>query len=185
MDCADTNRRLEAIETDVNALRVDAEWGRDDVDAATEAWDRIDRLITNLGILRRDLAIALARRTDDEHTAVTAGGLVTVHRRVETSEQWDGAGVLMALAEEVIDRDGELIGAIRLDVAQRVLPACGPGQTSSKWKLSELRQVIPKADEYRKVQRGAALIARGPQSAALRAATRRSSTESSSAPVDE
>ncbi len=185
MDCAGTNQQLAAIETGVNSLRVDAEWGPDDVDAVTEAWDRVDRLITNLGIIRRDLAIALARRTSDEHTAITAGGLVTVHRRVETSEQWDGAAVLMALAEEVIDRDGELIGAIRLDVAQRVLPACGPGQTSSKWKLTELRQAIPKADEYRKVQRGAALIARGPQSAALRAANRRPRTESSPQPVDE
>jgi hypothetical protein len=173
MDCGDTNQRLASIETDLNALVIDANWERDDLDAATEVWDRLDRLITNAMILRRDIAVALARRTGDEHRAVTAGGAVTIHRRVESSEQWDGHGVLMALAEEVIDRDGELIGAVRLDVAQRVLPAVGPGQTSSKWKMTELRQVLPNADEYRKVVTGDALVARGPRPAAMRAAQRR------------
>jgi hypothetical protein len=168
MDGHDVNRRLAAIELDVNALVIDPEWGPEDRDAATETWDRIDRIIGNLRILLRDQGLALARRTDDEHTAVTANGAVTIHRHVESSEKWDGWSVLQALAEEVIDRDGELIGAVRLDTLQEVLPAVGQGQTSSKWKMGGLAKILPNAKDYRKVDYGAALIARGPLPRALR-----------------
>jgi len=145
-----------------------AEWGRDDLDTAVEVWDRLDRLMTDLAILRRAHGIVLARRIDNERTAITRDGPTTIHRDLPRTERWDGHRVIAELAVELVDTDtGEVVQAVDVDVLRRVLPACGEGQTSSKWKISELRKEI-QADQYREVTYGDAVIARGPLAAQVR-----------------
>jgi hypothetical protein len=86
-----------------------------------------------------------------------------VHRTLPKTEKWDGAGVLHALSQTMIDSNGEMVAAIPYDTARAVIPACGDGQTSSKWKMGELRKAIPNAREFREVEWGEAQIARGQQ----------------------
>jgi hypothetical protein len=160
---------LDRIEVAVNALTDDPrDWDRDQIDAAVEVWERLDSIIASLALLRRDHGLVLARRLPDEYTAPTRRGAVTVHRNVSTSETWDGHEVIGALATEVIDANGERISAIPVDVARAVIPSCKQGQTSSKWKITELRKVVDDADRYRHVVYGDATIGRGPLPAPLR-----------------
>ena len=138
------------------------DWGRADMDRAAEVWDRLDRLITDLTILRRDHGLVLARRVDDEFTALTRDGLLTVHRAVETSDQWDGDGVIDDMSEPLADANGEIVDAIRSDVLRDVLPACEPGATSSRWKVTAIRKRYPTVEKTRRrVVYGDAVIARG------------------------
>jgi hypothetical protein len=143
-------------------------WGRDDLDGAIEVWDRLDRLITDLTIIRRDHAVTLAHRISDEHTGTTRSGPVTVHRDTPRSERWDGHGLLGELAEQMITADGEIVDAVPVDVLRDVVPACAQGQTSSKWKVTELRKVLPKPEDFREVEYGIAIVARGPVPGRLR-----------------
>jgi hypothetical protein len=154
--------RLSSIHGEVLAWDSDAllAWTRSDVDDAVEAWTALDALITDLSILRRDAGIALARQLPDEYQTPTG---TVVHRDLPKTEKWDGHGVLTGLAEPVITTDGEKVDAIRLEVVAKVLPACGQGATSSKWKISELRKALPDADSYREVAWGDPVIAKGPQ----------------------
>ena len=138
------------------------EWGRGDVDASIEVWNRLDKIITDLTILRRDHAVVAATRIDDEHTAVTRDGIITVHRDTETTTVWDGAGVLDDLAQTVIDANGERIDAVPVDTLRKVIPACEPGKTSSKWRVRDLAQVSPGIVRARsKVTDGDTMIKRG------------------------
>jgi hypothetical protein len=145
------------------------DWGRDDLDAAIEVWSRLDRLITDLGILRRDHAIVLGRRVDNEQSATTRDGRVTIHRDLPRTERWDGHRVLGELAAPLIDTaTGEVVNAVDVEVLRRVVPACVQGQTSSRWKISELRKVLPQPEQFREVVYGDAVVARGPLSGPVR-----------------
>lgn len=155
--------RIDAVLTEVASWTTDPrEWGRPDLDGAGEVWDRLDRLITDLTILRRDHAVVLAHRIDDQQTLYTRDGTVIVHRDVPRTERWDGHAVLGALGDEMVSRDGEIVDAIPVDVARAVLPACVQGQTSSRWKITELRKVLDAPESFREVDYGDAVIARGP-----------------------
>lgn len=155
---------LDAVAVQIAALTTDPrEWGRDDLQGAVEVWDRIDRLITDLVILRRDHGIVLARRIPDEYRAETRNGVVTLHREPSVSVEWDGWELTAALAEPMINTDGERIEAIPLDDVRAVVPACGQGATSSKWKITELRQRLTDADKFRRTTFGDTTVARGPQ----------------------
>jgi len=160
MEIGELAAAVDAVETEVNKWEAPV-WGRDDVNAAVALWDSLDRLIGNLMILRRDHAIVLARRIPDQYTAPVGNGTVTVHRNLPKTEKWNGAGVLLALSQTMIDSNGEMVAAIPYDTARKVIPACGDGQTSSKWKMGELRKAIPNATEFRDVEWGEAQIARG------------------------
>lgn len=163
MTPAELVTHIAQVETDVNrwSTRAD-EWGRDEIADAVEAWDRLDRLITNLTILRHDYGTTLARRLPDEYTAATRGGAVTVHRSVSANHHWNGHDLIEALAEPMVDTTtGEHVQAIPVTVARAVIPACGQGQTSSKWKITEVRKRV-EADKYHNVDYGDATIARGP-----------------------
>jgi hypothetical protein len=156
---------LDQVKVQISMLTTDPrEWSRDDVDMAAEVWHRLDRLITDLMILRRDHGIVLAHRVDDEFTALTRDGNITLHRKPEKTEQWDGAGVLDDLAQPMIDANGEKVDAVPADTLRKVLPACEPGKVSSKWKRTALRQVVPGVEDSRlTVTDGEVLIARGPR----------------------
>ncbi len=152
-------QQVAAIDASVNELDVDADWARQDIDYAVELWDRLDKLITNAMIVRRDHGVILARRIPDEYT--TADGL-TVHRTIETHHEWDGHAVLGALAQPLVNIDtGEMVEAIPLADARDVIPACGQGATSSKWKITELRKRLDPTP-FHKVEYGSSIIARGP-----------------------
>ena len=139
------------------------DWGRSDLDGAVEVWDRLDRLMTDLAVLRRDHAVVLGRRVDDQQTAFTRDGRVTIHRDVPRTERWDGHGLLGELASTLVDTaSGEIVDAVPVDVLRAVVPACGQGATSSKWKISELRKVLQQPEAFREVDYGDAVIARGP-----------------------
>lgn len=138
------------------------DWGRGDLDGAVEVWDRLDRLMIDLAILRRDHALTLARRVDNEQKAYTRDGPVMIHRDVPRNERWDGHRVLGELAEHLVNVDGELIDAVPVEVLRAVLPACVQGQTSSRWKITELRKVLEQPEAFREVDYGDAVIARGP-----------------------
>lgn len=157
MTLSELSGALQAVEDEVNTWSLPL-WSQPDLDDAVAVWDQFDRLITNLAILRRDHATVLARRIHDEYST----GEVTVHRTLPKSEKWDGHGVLTALSESVIDANGEMIEAIPLEVARAVIPACGEGQTSSKWKMGALKQHIPNATQFRQVEWGEAQVGRGP-----------------------
>jgi hypothetical protein len=157
--------RVRAVSAEVFSWTADPrDWGRDEVDDAVAVWDALDRLIDSLTILRRDHAVVLARRVDDQYTA----NGVTIHREVPMTEEWNGSDVLDAMSETVIDANGEAIQAIPVEDARAVLPACLPGQTSSRWKITELRQRIPRPEQHRKRVYGDAYVARGPLAAAAR-----------------
>jgi hypothetical protein len=139
------------------------DWGRSDLDGAVEVWDRLDRLMTDLAVLRRDHAVVLARRVDNEQTAYTRDGRITIHRAVPSTERWEGHELLGELAETLVDTTtGERVPAVELNVLRAVIPACGQGQTSSRWKVTELRKVMENPERYREVDYGDAVIARGP-----------------------
>lgn len=138
------------------------DWGRPDLDGAVEVWDRLDRLITDLTILRRDHAVVLARRIDNEQTAFTRDGRIVIHRDTPRTERWDGHSLLGELADRIVDVNGEIHEAIDVDVARAVIPACVQGQTSSRWKVTELRKVVQNPEQFREVDYGDAVVARGP-----------------------
>jgi hypothetical protein len=157
--------RLTSILDEVTMMTTDPrDWGRADLQGAVAVWDRLDRLIDTLTVLRRDHAFVLARRLPDQYTAATIHGAVTVHRNPTKNDLWDGHGLIGDLAETVINADGERIEAVPVDTLRSVLPACGQGATSSKWKITEVRKVLP--DEVvaarHSVEWGDTLIARGP-----------------------
>lgn len=155
--------RIAAVLTEVSLWSTDPrEWGRSDLDGAAEVWSRLDRLITDLTILRRDHAVVLARRIDDQQTLYTRDGAITVHRDVPRTERWDGHRLLGELAERIVDVNGEIHEAVPVDVLRSVVPACVQGQTSSRWKVTELRKVLDQPEQYREVDYGDAVIARGP-----------------------
>lgn len=174
--------RIAATQAEVATWTVNpAEWGREELDAAVEVWDRLDRLMTDLSILRREHAVELARRVDDERTSITRDGPVTVHRDIQRAERWDGHAVLGELAAPLIDIvNGELVDAITVEVLRTVLPAVGTGQTSSKWKISGLRKAMQNPERFRQVEYGTAVVVRGPQPSQTRNA--RPSTEPPSPP---
>lgn len=144
------------------------DWGRGDLDGAVEVWDRLDRLMTDLAIIRRDHALTLAHRVNNEQKAYTRDGPVMIHRDVPRNERWDGHRVLGELAEHLVNVDGEFVDAVPVEVLRAVLPACVQGQTSSRWKITELRKVLPQPEVFREVDYGDAVIARGPTSARVR-----------------
>jgi hypothetical protein len=156
--------RIAAVMVEVTSWSADPrEWGRSDLDGAVEVWDRLDRLMTDLAVLRRDHAVVLGRRVDNEQTAFTRDGRVTVHRDVPRNERWDGHRVLGELAEPLVDTTtGEVVDAVAVDVLRAVIPACVQGQTSSRWKITELRKVMQQPEAFREVDYGDAVIARGP-----------------------
>lgn len=162
MNLHDFLTRLDGVAELVDDWQIPNDWGRDDVDTAVAVWDRLDHLIATLSVLRREHGITVARRIPDEYTAPTRHGLVTVHTQTEKTETWDGHAVLGDLSEEVIDANGERIQAIPLDVARDVIPACGPGAVSSKWKVTRLRATRPEVEQrHHTVTWGDTLIARG------------------------
>jgi hypothetical protein len=139
------------------------DWGRPDLDGAVEVWDRIDRLMTDLAILRRDHSVTLARRINNEQTAYTRDGSITIHRDVPRNERWDGHRVLGELAIPLVDATtGEMVEAVPVDIARAVIPACVEGQTSSRWKVTELRKIGLQPETFREVDYGDAVVARGP-----------------------
>jgi len=156
--------RIAAVMVEVATWMVDpSEWGRDDLDTAIEVWNRLDRLMIDLAVLRRDHARVLARRVDNEQTVITRDGSVTIHRDVPRNEKWDGHRVLGELAAPLIDADtGEVVEAVDVEVLRRVIPACVQGQTSSRWKITELRKEMQNPEHLRSVEYGDAVIARGP-----------------------
>jgi len=160
VNLAEALQRVGALDLEINDLDIDANWARQDLDYAVELWDRLDKLITNAMIRRREHAVILARRIDGDYT--TADGAITVHRTIETSHQWDGHGLLGALAKPLVDTDtGEVIKAIPLNTARDVIPACGEGATSSKWKITEVRKRL-NPEGFHNVEYGSAIIAKGP-----------------------
>jgi hypothetical protein len=156
--------RLDAIVDEIGMMTTDPrEWGREDLQGAVAVWDRLDRLIGELSVLRRDHAIVLANRLPDQYTAATAHGAVTVHRNPLKTEAWDGHGVLADLAAPMIDGNGERLEAVPVSILRDVLPAVAQGATSSRWKVNELRKINPGIVESRRtVTWGDVLIARGP-----------------------
>lgn len=160
MTAAEMADVLDQIQTAVDALTADPrDWDREQIDDAIGVWDRLDRLATSAQILRRDHAVVLARRLPDEYTA----GPVTVHRTVEKTEAWDGHAVIADIASPVINADGERIDAVPVEILRDVLPACGQGAVSSKWKRTSLDRIDPEiAKQRRTVTYGDNLIARGP-----------------------
>jgi hypothetical protein len=141
------------------------EWGRGDVDRGIEVWNRLDRLMADVATLRRQHAVTLGHRIGKgDYLALTRDGTITVHRETETNHQWDGHAVLGELAQRLADmQTGDIVEAIPLDVARAVIPACGQGAVSSKWKVTELRKAIPDAEtRLHKTKFGDAMIARGP-----------------------
>lgn len=155
--------RIAAVRVEVASWTTDPrDWGRPDLDGSGEVWDRLDRLIVDLTILRRDHAVVLARRVGDQATLYTRDGSVTVHRDVPRTERWDGHELLGKLAVRLISPDGEIVEAVPVDVARAVIPACVQGQTSSRWKITELRKVLDDPESFREVDYGDAVIARGP-----------------------
>ena len=179
MNLAKILQQVAAIDADINALDIDADWDRDDIDDAVKLWDRLDKLITNAMIVRRDHGVILARRIPDEHTT---GDGITVHRTVESHHEWDGHAVLGALAKPLVDTGtGEMVEAIPLTDARDVIPACGQGATSSKWKITELRKRLDPTP-FHKVEYGSSIIARGPNTYGKNKTPK---TPSPQAPTDE
>jgi hypothetical protein len=173
MTPAEMSERLDAVRVETMTWTTDPrDWGRDDVDDAVEVWHRLHRLIGDLAILRRDHARVLARRIDDEHSATTRDGRITVHRQTERTDQWNGSDVIDALAVPMIDANGEVLPAIPADSARAVIPACEQGATSSRWKITELRKVVENADDFRRTVYGETTIALGPLPRALRRSAR-------------
>ena len=162
--------RIAAVMVEVASWSADPrDWGRSDLDGAVEVWDRLDRLMTDLAVLRRDHAVVLGRRVNDEQTAFTRDGRVTIHRDVPRNERWDGHAVIGELAESLINKEtGEVVDAVDVETLRAVIPACVQGQTSSRWKITELRKVMQQPEAFREVDYGDAVIARGPLSARVR-----------------
>jgi hypothetical protein len=165
--------RIDTARVEATAWTTDPrDWGRDELDDAVEVWNRLNGLIGDLTILRRDHALVLARRLDDEHTAVTRDGRVTVHRTTPRSEQWDGSDVIDELSVPMVDPDGDIIPAIPADIVRAVVPACQQGSTSSKWKITELRKIVDNPERFRRIEYGETTIAAGPLPVALRRTAR-------------
>ena len=127
---------------DIGRLSADspADYPTDDL---AHMWHRLDELRDALTVWVRDVAIELGDRiaADPEpfHTPAT-GGLYAERR---TTSKWDGYKVLRTLADTFVDPDtGVKVDAIPVDVLEVVLPACKPGQTSSKWNATAVGEYV-------------------------------------------
>lgn len=132
----------------------------DDVDNTIDAWDTLDRIRAMIAVHVRDLSTRAAKLLPTaEYDAATG----TYHKTTPRTEKWDGFGVVGALGEPFIDADtGELVRAVPVDVLREVLPACGPGATSSKWKRRALAAHMD-VERYSTVEWGTPVVVRGPK----------------------
>jgi hypothetical protein len=112
-----------------------------DVDETLKCWAIVDEIITDLSVLRSEMSNIAAKIIPIGYT--TEDGELEVHTVTPTNTKWDGHGILNALGVPLIDQNsGEVIRAVPVDVLQDVLPACGKGATSSKWKITKLKDHI-------------------------------------------
>lgn len=150
--------RLAVLQAHIEALNTDIEW--DGVDERLDAWDQLEHLHADLGVLIREHSVALAEQLPPEYLHPRAG---MVHTETERNVAWDGNGVLQALSQRVANVDGELIDAVPTATLERVLPAVKEGARSSKWNVTGLIASGVDPDEYRATSYGAKLVKRGPR----------------------
>ena len=152
-------RRLAFLATQVDSLHTDIDW--DNVDEHVDAWDQLDRLHGDLMVLIRQHSVELAAKLPLEYLHPRAG---VIHTTTETRVAWDGAGVLEALTENLIDPNtGEIVPAVATTTLSDVIPAAKQGRRSSKWSISGLRAAGVDPDEYRATSFGDRLLRRGPK----------------------
>jgi hypothetical protein len=133
----------------------------DDLDALIDVWDALDIAHRVLGVIARDYSTAIADRLDgQEYTHQRVGPL---HPEQSRREQWRGHDLIAVLAQPVADTDtGQVIDAVPVDTLRAVLPACATDrETSSRWKVSGLRDRGVDVDRYRAVEYGTPVLRRG------------------------
>jgi hypothetical protein len=133
-----------------------------DDDAGLEVWHELDELLSALRIVHRRVGCNLADRLPSEYTHPTVG---VVHWDTESNTTWDGNGILNALGKPMVDQQtGEKdVPAVPVATLRKVLPACGPNQTSSKWKKTGLRAAGIRPGNYSRTDYGQRVLRRGPK----------------------
>jgi hypothetical protein len=134
----------------------------DDRDDLIAAWDRLEQIHRELGVIVRDYATRAGDMLDGGEYIHPAIG--PVHAAQTKSERWRGYHLVDRLARPLVDTDtGEIVPAVSVRVLRDVLPACGgEDQTSSRWRTTGLRGLVD-VDQYRTVEYGPAMIRRGPR----------------------
>lgn len=133
----------------------------EDVDQSLQAWDTIDNMLAVLNVLKRELSTVVAEIVPEQYT--TADGF-EIHTVATKTEKWDGAGVLNALGQNMVDAEsGEVVRAVPIETLSDVLPAVTGTATSSKWKIRGLLAHLPSVDQYHSYEYKKAQVRRGPK----------------------
>lgn len=142
-------------------------------DERINLWLVLDDLADELRMVLRDLetdaTLALVDLDVPEGRVYNAGhDVVTMGRRQVGGDKWAGWALCGALAVEMIDPDtGEMIRAVPLDVVRSTVPGCADDAlTSSRWRVTALRQLVDDAERYhleRPVTQQVIRRARGPR----------------------
>ena len=138
------------------------------LDELAEVWAMWDELHRTLGVLVRDLSVAVASKLADVDYDPKVGyelpdGTV-IHHRQSPREKWQGRDVIAALAHDYIDPDtGEVWPAVPVAVLWDVLPAMGEDATSARFRTTGLKDHNVDPDRFRSREWEQARTYRGPK----------------------
>lgn len=132
------------------------------IDDALVVWEILDRVCQLARMVLYRHGCVLAARLPDEYDHHEIG---KVHTQVESKVKWDGAAVLNALSQPMVNQEtGEKdVPAVRLDILRKVLPAVQPGNTSSRWNKSGLTAAGIQPGMYSETEWGSKVLRRGPK----------------------
>lgn len=144
--------------TEISALTNDV--GSNDEPMSPQ--DRVDLWIVADGVLDELRVVVQALKADatlalvdldvqPAHTFDTAFGTVLRDRRRVGSDQWAGYSICDALAHSFVDPDtGEVVRAVPVTTMRDTVAGCADDRlTSSRWKVSGLRNWLDDPERYR------------------------------------
>ena len=138
---------------------------REPTDALTriERWQAADAVLTELKTVVSQMGGDAVNAMVELGREAMETSLGPVHTAPGYGrEEWDGSALLGTLAVPRVDTTtGEVEDVIPVSVLRDVLPAVGPGATSSKWKVSGLRKHGIRVDSYRRSEPAPMVIRNG------------------------
>ncbi len=148
---------LSRLEQEANALGARPVQG-DGIDELAARWKRIRDVARILAVVERDYCNAvgdlLADREYSRKDGYPLADGTRIRHEQRTTEKWQGRRLLRAISTPMVDPStGEVTEAVPLRVLADIIPGVGTDdQTSSKWKLTGLRNIDVDPDDYRTVE---------------------------------
>lgn len=149
---------LSSLEDAVQDVQPLEEFAESELPALADRWLRIRSAARDLAVIERDYANAVGSRLADVEYNRSEGYELPDGTRIRheqaRSERWEGRKLLRTLSTPMVEpSSGELIESIPLKVLADIIPGVGTDdQTSSKWKLTGLRNLDINPDDYRTIE---------------------------------